>query len=466
MDKPKQTAIRGRLVDITDDPFLNDPNDCFRYEPDGMLVIEDGKIVNRGSSIDIEKTLPVGTPIEDYKDKLIVPGFIDTHVHYVQTNMIAAYGKQLIDWLNDYTFVEEQKFNNPQYCQLVAKQFFDQLLRNGTTTALVFCAVYPESVNAFFEEASRRNMRMIAGKVMMDRNAPEALLDTVQSSYDDSKQLIEAWHGKGRNLYAITPRFAPTSTPGQLEAAGQLWKEFPTTYVQSHLSENLSEIAWVKQLFPEQKSYLDVYSHFGLTGKGALYAHGVHLTAGELEHCHHTGTSISHCPTSNLFLGSGLFHIGSLKNPNKPIEVGLGTDIGAGTSFSILQTMNEAYKIAQLHQYALDAIHTFYLATLGGARALQLDDELGTLDIGKKADFVVLDIDSTPLLTERMKHTKDINEQLFVLMTLGDDRALAATYIAGKKAYTKFDPNNRISSTLKRSAYSTILTRTNRKART
>lgn len=437
MSQTNQVVVRGALVHVVDDPFLHNPKDCLRYEPDGMLVIEDGQITQSGPAAEILKTLPEGVDYETYTDKLITPGFIDTHIHYVQTDIIGAFGKQLIDWLNTYTFKAEQKFKDPQEGKRVAEFFCDELLRNGTTTALTFCAMYPESVNQLFAAASERNMRIIAGKVMMDRNAPKGLEDSAKSSYEDSKKLIEKWHERGRNLYAITPRFAPTSTPEQLEMAGQLWREHPTTYVHSHLSENVDEIAWVKELFPERRGYLDVYDHYGLTGKRAVYAHGVHLTEEEMQVCHDTHTSISHCPTSNLFLGSGLFSVESAKNKQRPIEVGLGTDIGAGTSFSMLQTMSEAYKVAQLRKFPLDAVHAFFLATLGSARALDLGDKLGTLEVGKEADFVVLDPLATPLLKERSQHVSSIEEQLFVLMTMGDDRSVAATYIAGTKAYQR-----------------------------
>lgn len=437
MSGNQRVVVRGALVHIVDDPFLRPAKECLRYEPDGMIVVEDGRIAQSGPASTVIKSLPEGTDYETYQDKIIVPGFIDTHIHYVQTDIIGAFGKQLIDWLNTYTFVAEQKFKDPAEGKRVAEFFCDELLRNGTTTALTFCAMYPQSVDELFEAASERNMRMIAGKVMMDRNAPKGLEDTAHSSYEDSKELLERWHEKGRNLYAITPRFAPTSTPEELEMAGQLWREHPSAYVHSHLSENKDEIAWVKELFPKQKGYLDVYDHFGLTGKRAVYAHGVHLTENEMQHCHDTGTAISHCPTSNLFLGSGLFPLQSAKDPKRPIEVGLGTDIGAGTSFSLLQTMNEAYKVAQLRQFPLDAIHAFFLATLGSARALDLGDKLGTLEVGKEADFVVLDPLATPLLKERMKFVKSVEEQLFVLMTMGDDRSVAATYVAGNKAYEK-----------------------------
>lgn len=437
MSRIQPIVVRGALAYAVDDPFLRPVKECFRYVPDGMIVVEDGHITQSGPAATVLKTLPHDIHYETYTDKIIVPGFIDTHIHYVQTDIIGAFGKQLIDWLNTYTFVTEQKFKNPTEDTRVAEFFCDELLRNGTTTALTFCAVYPQSADKLFEAASKRNMRIIAGKVMMDRNAPKSLEDTPQQGYDDSKELIKKWHEKGRNLYAITPRFAPTSSPEELEIAGQLWREHPSAYVHSHLSENIDEIAWVKKLFPARKGYLDVYDHYSLTGKRAVYAHGVHLTEAEMRHCSDTGTAISHCPTSNLFLGSGLFWLEKTKDPKRPIQVGLGTDVGAGTSFSLLQTMNEAYKVAQLRTFPLDAIHTFFLATLGGARALDLGDKLGTLEVGKEADFVVLDPLATPLLRERMKFVSSIEEQLFVLMTMGDDRSVAATYIAGNKAYEK-----------------------------
>lgn len=437
MSPIQPTVIRGSLAYVVDDPFLLPTKECFRYMPDGMIVVEDGHITQSGPAATVLKTLPQGVHYKTYKDKIIVPGFIDTHIHYVQTDIIGAFGKQLIDWLNTYTFVAEQKFKDSAEGTRVAEFFCDELLRNGTTTALTFCAVYPESADQLFEAASKRNMRMIAGKVMMDRNAPKNLQDTASDSYEDSKRLIKKWHEKGRNLYAITPRFAPTSTPQELEIAGQLWREYPGAYVHSHLSENVDEIAWVKKLFPARQGYLDVYDHHGLTGRRAVYAHGVHLTDAEMQHCFETGTSISHCPTSNLFLGSGLFWLEKAKDKERPINVGLGTDIGAGTSFSMLQTMNEAYKVAQLRKFPLDAVHAFFLATLGGARALNLGEQLGTLEPGKEADFVVLDPLATPLLRERMQFTNSIEEKLFVLMTMGDDRSVAATYIAGHKAYER-----------------------------
>ena len=388
--------------------------------------------------------MPPDAAVADHSGCLIAPGFIDTHIHYVQTAIIGAQGHQLLDWLNDYTFVAEQAFADEAVARDTARVFCDELLRNGTTTALVFCSVHAGSVDALFTEAEQRNLRLIAGKVLMDCNAPPALLDTARSGYDQSKALIGKWHGRGRCLYAITPRAAICSTPEQLEMAGALWREHPDVFVQTHISENRDEIAWVKKLFPQRRDYLDVYAHYGLIGTRALLAHGVHLGEGDFERCHATGTALAHCPTSNLFLGSGLFPLREAHDPRRPIHIGLGTDIGAGTSFSLLATMGEAYKVAQLQSRPIDAIEAFFLATLGGARALALDDRLGTLAPGREADMVVLDPNATPLLAFRNRRSRSIGETLAVLSTLGDDRAIRATYVAGKLAQASDAPSARL----------------------
>jgi len=434
------TALRGALAYFRDDPFLSDPATAFVHESDGLVVCRGSTIHAVGKAGDLLPTLPEGAEVRDFGSCLISAGFIDTHVHYVQTGIVGAFGQQLLEWLDRYTFVAEQKFADETHARTVASLFCDQLLANGTTTAMVFCAVYPQSVDALFAEAQARDMRLVAGKVLMDRNAPEALLDTAQDAYDQSKALIGRWHGKGRSLYAITPRFAPTSTPEQLELAGALWKEHPGTFVQSHVSENPAEIAWVKQLFPQRSGYLDVYHHHGLLGPRSVMAHGVHLSEAELCTCHETGTALAHCPTSNLFLGSGLFDLHAAKDPRRPVHVGMGTDIGAGTSFSMLVTLNEAYKVAKLRGYALDSIRALYLATLGGARSLGLDDRIGTLRPGMEADLVVLDPRATPLLEFRSGQAQSIEELLFVLMTLGDDRAVRATFVAGDLKHRRPDP--------------------------
>lgn len=428
-------AIRGHVVTVTSDPFFD--AGALVEHTDGLIIVEGGIITAVGSWAELKGSLAPDAHVDHHPDGIITAGFIDTHIHYVQTGIIAAFGAQLIDWLNTYTFVAEQRFADKAYASAVASVFFDQLLANGTTTALTFCAVYPDSVDAFFEEATRRNMRMAGGKVLMNRNAPEHLLDTTQSAYDDSKALIERWHGKGRNHYAVTPRFAPTSTQDQLEAAATLLREHPDTLMHTHVSENLGEIAWVRSLFPDAAGYLDVYDRAGLLRPGAVLAHGVHLTAHERLRVHETGAAISHCPTSNLFLGSGLFHVHQAKNHTHPMKVGLGTDIGAGTSFSLLSTMNEAYKVAQLTQYPLDAVKMLYLATLGSAEAMGLDDRIGSIEVGKEADLVVLDTKATPLLEYRSAQVQSLDEQLFVLSVMGDDRVIAATYIAGDVAYSR-----------------------------
>lgn len=430
-------AIRSSALTFTADPFLVGSESAYKYEEDALIVIENGKIKSFGSYDSLKSTLAKDTEVKIYKDSLILPGFIDTHIHYPQTQIIGAFGKQLIDWLNNYTFIAEQQFKNYDYAKMVSDFFLDECLKAGTTTVMTYCTVHPESVDAFFQAAQEKRMRVIAGKVLMDRNAPAELLDTAQSGYDQSKALIKKWHGKDRLSYAITPRFAPTSTPEQLASAGALWKEHPGTYMQTHVSENIGEIAWVKELFPDSLDYLDVYDHYGLLGKKAVYGHGVHLTEREFQRIYDTKSSIAHCPTSNEFLGSGLFNFEMAKNKKRPIKIGLATDIGAGTSFSQLQSMNESYKIAQLNGFSLSSIHAFYLATLGAAECLDLQDKIGSIKEGMEADLVVLNLKSTPLIKFRMNHCKNIEEALFVQMMMGDDRAISAVYVNGSLAHSK-----------------------------
>jgi len=433
-DKSSLGAIRGTLIFCRDDPFLTDPGTAFVHEPDGLVICRNGIIEAVGSYGALRSELPPNANVADYSGCLIAPGFIDTHIHYVQTGIIGAQGHQLLDWLNDYTFVAEQAFADPAVAQETARVFCDELVRQGTTTALVFCSVHAGSVDALFAEAERHNLRLIAGKVLMDRNAPAALTDTARSGYEQSKALIDRWHGRGRCLYAVTPRYAGSSTPEQLELAGTLWREHPGIFMQTHIAEQHDEIAWVMKLFPQRRDYLDIYAHYGLIGRRAVLAHGVHLDEWEFERCHASGTALAHCPTSNLFLGSGLFPLRAARDPRRPVHVGLGTDIGAGTSFSLLATMGEAYKVAQLRNRPIDAVEAFFLSTLGGARALALEDRVGTLAPGHEADMVVLDPNATPLLAFRNRRTRSIAETLAVLMTLGDDRAVRATYVAGRRA--------------------------------
>ncbi|PZV26100.1 MAG: guanine deaminase [Snowella sp.] len=432
-------VIRSSFLDFIDDPFYTSEAASVRYLEDGLLVIENGKIKDFGTYEQLQEKY-AGIDAIAYPDKLIMPGFIDTHIHYPQTAMMAAYGEQLLEWLSKYTFPTEAKFKDKNYAAAIATVFLDELLKNGTTTALVFAAVFPESVDAFFEEAERRNLRMIAGKVMMNRNAPDFLLDTAQSSYDETKALIEKWHQKGRLLYAVTPRFAITSTDEQLDLAGKLLSEFPDVYLHTHLSENVNEVQFVAELFPNSKGYLDVYDQAGLVKEKSIFAHGVQLTEQEFKRLSETKSAISFCPTSNLFLGSGLFKLHQAKSTETPVKVGLGTDIGAGTSFSLLQTANEAYKVVQLQGEKLSSFKALFLATLGGARALSLEDKLGNFEIGKEADFIVLDPKATPAMALRnadfpVKTLEDIADKAFAIMIMGDDRTIEVTYIMGEIAY-------------------------------
>lgn len=434
-------AFRSSFLDFVDDPFFVPEADCTRYIADGLLVLEGDRIKEVGPYADLQAKY-AHIPVTHYPGMLIMPGFIDTHIHFPQTEMIAAYGEQLLEWLNQYTFPTERKFKDKDYAQTVASIFLDELLRNGTTTALVFAAVYPESVEAFFEEAQRRNLRMIAGKVMMDRYAPDFICDTAETAYADSKRLIQKWHHNGRLLYAVTPRFAVTSTDEQLQLAGKLLQEFPDVYLHTHLSENVDEVAWVKELFPHCSGYLDAYDQAGLVGSKSVFAHGVQLTDEEFKRLSETEAAIAFCPTSNLFLGSGLFKIEQAKSVDHPVKVGLGTDVGAGTSFSMLHTANAAYKVAQLRRQKLSPYKALFLATLGGARALSLDDKLGSFDPGKEADFVVLDARATPLMAFRNPDVtpptlEDLADRVFSLIIMGDDRAVRSTYVAGELAYER-----------------------------
>ncbi|KZX78061.1 guanine deaminase [Oleiphilus sp. HI0009] len=418
--------------------FLSDPDvdgeKAYEYFEDGALVIQDGKVLETGEASALTGKYD-NADVVDYSGKLIIPGMIDTHIHFPQVEVIASYGEQLLDWLNNYTFPAERQFEDKKYASKIANFFLDELLKCGTTTALVFGTVHKQSVEAFFEASEQRNTRMICGKVMMDRNAPEFLTDTPESSYQDSKELIEAWHEKGRQLYAITPRFAITSTHEQLEKAGQLMAEHPTTFMQTHISENKDEVAFVRELFPETKDYLDVYDQYGLLGPRSVFAHGIHLEPREHERLRETGASVSFCPTSNLFLGSGLLDVEKLEK--EKVSYSVATDVGGGTSFSMLQTLNEAYKICQLQGQKLSPLKSLYLATLGNAKSLQLDDKIGSFQADREADFAVLDYDSTPLMSLKQSKCKTLFEKLFAMIILGDDRSVKATYVAGELAHEK-----------------------------
>jgi guanine deaminase len=427
-------AFRGEIVDFVGDP-ASVGDAALRHHADGVLVVRDGHVAALGPAKRALRTLPPDAVVTDYRGKLILPGFVDTHVHYAQTDMIASYGAQLLEWLERYTFPAEGRFGDRDHAREVAEFFIAELLRQGTTTALTFATTHKQSVDAIFEAAQRRSMRLIAGKVLMDRNVPKAVRDTAQSGYDDSKALIEAWHGRDRLGYAVTPRFAPTSTERQLELCGKLLEEHPGVHLQSHVAENRNEVAWVAELFPWSRSYLDVYDHYGLLCERAVYAHCIHLDATDRERMATTGAAMSFCATSNLFLGSGLFDLSAAHLAG--VRVGLGTDIGGGTTLSMLRTMAESYKVCQLAGQTLSPRQAFYLATLGGAASLYLDGQIGNFDVGKEADFVVLDPAGIPHLARRVDRATTLDERLFALMILGDDRAVHATHILGTRAHVR-----------------------------
>ena len=425
------TAVRGEIVHFLADPARD--GRALEHFADGVLIVRDGHIAECGPAAELLAKLSPGTPLSDYRGKLILPGFVDSHVHYPQTDIIASHGEQLLEWLEKYTFPAERRFADPAHAAEVASFFCNELLRNGTTTAAVFATVHPASVDAVFEAARTRRMRLIAGKVLMDRNCPDFLRDSAEAGHAESRALIERWHGRDRLLYAVTPRFAPTSTPAQMRLAGRLFAEHPGVFLQSHLAENRGEVAWVAQLYPEARSYLDVYERFGQLGVRAVFAHCLWLEDTDRQRMADTGTAMSFCPTSNLFLGSGLFDLRRARELG--VRVGLGTDVGAGTSFSMLRTMSEAYKVLQLGGQSLSAVSAFHLATLGGAHSLYLDDRIGNFTPGKEADFTVLDPRATPLLARRSAACATLEERLFVLMMLGDDRAVLATHVMGEPAW-------------------------------
>ncbi len=420
-------AFRGRFLHCLANP-AEAAQEAMAYFEDGTLLVENGHVVSLSHTSNTE--LPSGCVLHDFSGKFIVPGFVDTHVHYPQVDVIASYGTQLLEWLETYTFPAEAAFENPETANDTANFFLDELMRNGTTTALVFGTVHKESVNAFFTQAQKRKLRMICGKVLMDRNAPAALCDTAETGYADSKALIKQWHNTERLGYAVTPRFAPTSTNEQLAKAGELLTEFPDVHLHTHLSENIAECNWVASLFPEQLDYLSVYEHFGLLRKRSVFAHSIHLSHNEWSRLGKACASVAHCPTSNLFIGSGLFDMRAAQRAS--VLVGLGTDVGGGDSYSLLRTINEAYKIQQLQGHSLAPEQAFYLATLGGATALDLQSYIGNFEPGKEADFVVLDTQATPVIRRRCAAAHDWQSTLFALMMLGDDRCIQETFIMGE----------------------------------
>jgi guanine deaminase len=426
-------AFRGPLLHFLDDPGDGERADAWQYFDDGLLLVEDGRVAAVGETAELLPRLPAGAVTAQFPGKLILPGFVDAHVHFVQTDVIASHGRRLLEWLEQYTFPAERAFADPAHAREVAGFFVEELLRNGTTTALVMGSVHVASVDAVFEAAQARGMRLIVGKALMDRNCPEDLRDTAASGYADSAALIARWHGRDRLQYAITPRFAPSSTPEQLAAAGRLAREHPDAYVHTHLAETEEEVAWVRRLFPERQSYLDVYDHHGLLRRRTVLAHGIWLDDRCLARIAAAGAALAHCPCCNLFLGSGLFDL--RRALDSGAAVALGTDIGGGTSFSLLRVLHDAYTVAQLRGGSLSPWRAFYLATLGGARALDLEDRIGSFRAGREADFVVLDPAATPLLARRTRAARSLAEKLFLLQVLGDEHAVAATYLMGRRAH-------------------------------
>jgi len=421
------TVLRGRVLTFVDEPKGADDSSSYRYFEDGAVFINEGKVVAVG---DYHKANIADATVIDHHPNLILPGLIDTHVHYPQMQVIGSYAGALLEWLNKYTFVEEQKFADSAHAERIASRFFDELIRHGTTTAVTYCSVHKASADAYFAEAERRNVLAIAGKVMMDRNAPEALRDTPQQGYDETKALIGEWHGRGRARYAITPRFAITSSPEQMEAAEALVREFPDCYVQTHLSENLAEIEFAKELYPNLGDYTGIYERYHLLGPKTLLGHSIHLMHREVEVLADTRSVAVFCPTSNLFIGSGLFDYERLHE--RGVRIAVATDVGGGTSYSMLQTLDEGYKVAQLRGQRLTPLNSFYLMTLGNARALSLEGTIGSIVPGADADLVVLDARATPQMALRMETVDSLSNELFLLQTCGDDRAVAEVYIAGK----------------------------------
>lgn len=425
-----QRLLLGATLTYSGNPMQSAWEDAVKIDTEGGVLIEDGRIAAVGNGERLRADHPQAE-VTRYADALICPGFVDAHVHYPQTAIIASWGKRLIDWLNTYTFPEEMRLSDPAYAGDIAARYLDLTLAHGTTTVASYCTIHPHSADALFQAAEDRGQRIVAGKTCMDRNAPEGLRDTVQSAYDDSKALIERWHGKGRASYAITPRFSPTSTPEQLSALGALWAEHPTCLMQTHLSEQTDEIEWVRGLFPEARDYLDTYEAHGLLGERGLYGHAIHLEPREIDRLAETGGALVHCPTSNTFIGSGLFDMTGLAARGIPLA--LATDTGGGSSFSMLRTMAAAYEVGQLRGTPLHAAQLIWLATAGSARSLHLQDHVGSLATGMEADITVLSLDSTPAIAQRHAAAKDIWESLFATIMMGDDRAIADVWIAGAR---------------------------------
>ncbi|MEM1101665.1 MAG: guanine deaminase [Pseudomonadota bacterium] len=420
--------LLGQTLRFTGSPFEAPWEDVTELRADGAVLVEGGRIAAVGAGAPLRAAHP-DARVVDYGARLILPGFVDAHAHYPQTEMIASWGKRLIDWLNTYTFPEEMRFSDPAHAADVAGRYLDLLLAHGTTTVCTYATTAPASVTAIFEAAEARGMRVLAGKTCMDRNAPEGLVDTAARAYDESKALLTAWHGRGRAGYVITPRFAPTSSEAQLEALGALWREHPECLLQTHISEQREEVAWVRELFPGSRDYLDVYERHGLFGARAVLGHAIHLENREIDRIREAGAGLVHCPTSNTFIGSGLFDMGLAET----CRVGLATDTGGGSSFSMLRTMAAAYEIAQLRGQPLHPAQLLWLATEGSARVLHLEGTIGRLAVGAEADICVLDLASTPALAQRHDNAEAGWVAIFPTIMMGDDRAVADVWVMGAR---------------------------------
>ncbi|QJR79550.1 guanine deaminase [Alteromonas pelagimontana] len=428
----KQQLFRASILHFPH--ATTDPKNEVEYIEDGALVIEGERILATGDFASVHQQYSTAQ-VNDYRGKWIVPGFIDSHLHYPQTEMIGCYGSQLLTWLENFTFPTEQKFADDDYARKIAEVFLNQLLKNGTTTGLVFSSVHKSATDILFDVANEMKMALVTGKVCMDRNCPEFLRDTADSAHQESAQLIEKWHGKGRNYYALTPRFAPTSSDHQLGALAELAAQFPDVFIQTHLSENLEEVEWVKSLFPHAKGYLDVYDKYNLVRERATFGHCLHLTDEEWQRMAQAKATIAFCPTSNLFLGSGLFDMARAKQ--EKIHVTLGTDVGGGTGFNMLRTYGEAYKVCQLKNYPLAPMEGLYMMTQGAAVAHKLETSVGNLNPGTHADFVVLEPQFDELTRLRLNRSCSAEDMVFAMSMLADDRATFETWVAGTKRYSK-----------------------------
>jgi guanine deaminase len=423
--------IRGQTLS-----FGKTHHDVTHESKGGVVVGDDGTILWSGPLSLLPRDFQ-GITTDNYGDCIVMPGFIDAHIHFPQLRMLAAPGKDLLDWLTRFTFPEEARYSDFDYAKANAKTFLQYLFANGTTAAMAFCSVHKACADALFGEAFSYKMALVTGKTMMDRNALPEVHDDATTGGLDSEKLYQAWHGKGRLRYAISPRFAITSTEAQLKVSGELLKSYPDALMQTHLSESPGEIAWIKTLFPNDRDYTAVYERFGLVKDHSVFAHGIHLSDSECQRLHEAGATIAHCPTSNNFLGSGLMSMKHLGKRERPVSIALATDVGGGTSYSMLATLGETYKVQMLTGYKPSALELFRLATRGNAERLRLDHEIGALETAKFADIVVLDPKATPLLAARQELSQSLEDMLFALMILGDDRAIRATYVAGEKVHDR-----------------------------